>query len=277
MIQKLFVVAFILMVNSHANAQAAELDNFISSTKSYIEFRSQPSKNPKNYQKLNDAELKKLNQSMINYARSIKGKFDESNGYVSLQSNKANKLLKASNFLELNVWSFDLNGVKFSFLAYNILNGYAEQKNFIIINEMNGKPVFTGNNEGCYIDWINALDENHVILSLHQGDLGKSRKVMVLHTASSTWKPTKAFQGTNTKEQTRFYFNLESTFEDLLSLPQNANQVFLDTSSKALYYFQHIENKKKKVNAIWKNKVFLLDDYTIPTEFNMYQPVPVAR
>lgn len=275
--QKLWSVAFLLLMGNQVFGQSIELNEFIGTTKSYIDFRSQPSKDPKNYQKQKDAELKKLNQSFVNYARSLKGNFDESNGYKSMQNNQANKLFNASNFLELNAWSLSLNGAQFSFVAYNIIHGYAEQKNFVIINELNGNHVFIGNNEGCYIDWIQALDENHVIVSLHQGELGMSRKIMVLNTSTSIWKPIKAFKGTTNTDQARFTFILESSFEGLLGLPQNANQVFFNPTNKELYYFKHIENKKIKVSASWKNKLFILDDYTIESNDTSPVAVPVER
>lgn len=273
----MLLATFILLINSQVNAQSTQTDDFKSSVQSYISFRKQPSKNPASFEKQHNDELKKLNQSFINYARSLKGNFDESNGYKSMQNNQANKLFNASNFLELNAWSFDLNGSKFSFVAYNIIQGYAEQKNFVIINELNGNHVFIGNNEGCYIDWIHSLDEKHVIVSLHQGELGTSRKIMVLNTSTSIWKPIKAFKGTTNTDQARFSFLLESTFEGLLGLPQNANQVFFNPTNKELYYFKHIENKKVKVSASWKNKLFILDDYIIPTDSRMYQSMPVQR
>ena len=262
----ILTVIFSLFFFLPAVSQKDLLDQLLNTSQAYIDFLSQPAKDAAEFQHQDTSEVDKINQAFGQYALSMTGQTDEKNGYRSLPKNKTHKLFKASKYLELNAWQFDLYGEQISIMSYNISQGIVELKNHVIINERKGMIVYTGNNNTCYIDWLYALDQDHLIYCMHHGELGMSRKVMVLNISAKEWKPTKAFKGSIPKEETRISFNLNTTFEQMLELPSAANQVFFAPASKELYHFRFIENVKTKVSAVWTNKLFKLDDYELLTE-----------
>lgn len=272
---ELFSVLLILFSFS-TKSQESQLQNLLSAAHAYLDFRKQPVNDVKGFKKQDEAALDQLNQAFVGYALALKGQFDESNGYRSLPNNKLNKLFRASPDLELNTMQFDVNGMKLSFVGLNLHHGIVEHKNHVLINETTGTLVYLGNDNTCYIDWLAALDDQHVAYCLHHGEMGTSRKVMVLKTDPKEWKIQKAFKGSQPSAPSRSSLNLHATFDDLLGLPEKANRIYFDSDTKEVYYFKYLENKKVKVSAAWKNGQFQLDDYGMESNPEPVM-VPVER
>jgi hypothetical protein len=260
-----------------AVAQEVELQALRAAANVYLDYRKQPENNTADHEKRNADEINKLNQAFFQYALSLKGNFDESNGYRNIPTDKHNKLFKASEILEVNARKFNANGMNLHFVGYNLHKGLTELKNYVLINEASGTIVYSGNDNTCYIDWLVGLDEQHILLSLHHGEMGTSRKVQVIFMGTKTWKAVKAFRGTDEKEQARLEFNLHVSFDALLSLPRDANKVYFDPSQNELYYFKIHENKKIKVSATWKNKLFIINDFTIESTSVPSEIAPVEK
>jgi hypothetical protein len=272
----LLSLAFIALAALALKAQESPLQNLLSAGQAYLDFRKQSVNDANGLKKQDEAALSKLNQAFMSYALSLKGRFDESNGYRSLPNNKLNTLFKATERLELNAMPFEANGMKLSFIGLNLHHGIVEVKNHVLINENTGTVVYLGNDNTCYVDWLAALDEQHVAYCMHHGELGTSRKVMVLNTSLKEWKIQQAFKGIQTRGPARGCFNLHASFEDLVGLPDKANRVYFDSNTKEIYYFKYLENKKVKVNAAWKNGQFQLDDYSMESNPDPTM-VPVER
>jgi len=270
----IFLLATLLYPKPY-NAQDEALNQFISACDNYIAFRKNPPKEAHDFQANDKTELEKVNLAFQNYALSQHGVFDTSKGFRENPSNKQNKFKRHGNSLELNAFSFEIDGEKISFIGYYLLRGIVEVKNYLLKNETTNSILYVGNDESCYIDWLEVLDKSHIILCERFGEMGLHNRALVLNTQDKIWKSQTAFKSTSSNEAVRKYLNFFGVFSYETTTPKEGQKLYYDKLNKEVYYFVFNSPKdKKRISAQWQNTYFKIDDYEVKSDSHIPTEIP---
>ncbi|WP_298121534.1 hypothetical protein [Flavobacterium sp.] len=170
-----------------------------------------------------------------------------------------------------------------SYTVYSYSSGF--RKAYFVKNNNSNTIVYKGKPGMMYIDNIFEIDDKNILLIEKSGDRQTSKKAMVFSSAQPTWKLIEAFKGKAFGQVNADYFNkkfvnkrpfllLECEFEDLMSAPKEANEIYFDENTKTISYKIFENNYKFKViSSKWDNNMFTIDDYDVGENFSGSVPV----
>lgn len=166
-----------------------------------------------------------------------------------------------------------------SYAVYSYSSGF--RKAYFIKNNSSNTIVYKGKPGMMYIDNIFEIDDKNILLIEKSGDRHTSKKAMVLSRVQPTWKLIEAFKGkafgqVNAEKfvNKRPFLLLECEFEDLMTAPKEANEIYFDENTKTISYKIFENNYKFKIiSSKWENNMFTIDDYDVGENFSGSVPI----
>ncbi len=190
------------------------------------------------------------------------------------------KLFRLENGMEIDAASFCVDSVSYVVFSYKT----QDRPNYFVKRLQDNAIVFSGNAKAAYVDGMYAIEKNRLLLVEENGDHNTSRKVSIIATEGKEWKQLKAFRGKafgqvagNYMEKKfidrRTCFQLACDIDILMTAPHDANKVLFDEKTKTLSYKQYsADGRFKKVEAKYKNGLFVIDDYNVGDEISSDSP-----
>lgn len=273
------VVLFVFLVaTNYSFSQEVELEKFRKELDFFIEYclgkAPSMSQNEVNHNKL----VKKVDDAFALFVTHT-----ESQNTPNFKTSTNNPTIKFS-YIDSRIYvcieTFTTKNSSYSVYSYS--SGF--RKAYFIKNNTTNTLVYRGKIGLLYIDNIYEIDDDHILLVEKDGDRNTSKKVMVFSNIQPTWKLIEAFKGKafgqvkNDYSAKKFvnkrpFLLLECEFEDLMTAPKEANQIYFDSNTKTISY-KIFENsyKFKVISSKWENNMFTIDDYDVGENFSGSSP-----
>lgn len=277
--KKIFIYLLLCITSTNLFSQEVELENFRKELDFFIEYSlgkitSMP-QNEVNHNKL----VKKVDDAFALFITHPNSQ-NSPNFKTALNDNNV-KFSYIDSRIYVCIETFTTK--KSSYVVYSYSSGF--RKAYFIKNNNTNTIVYRGKPGMMYVDNIFEIDDKNVLLIEKDGDRHTSKKAMVVSSVQPTWKLIEAFKGKTFGQVNADYFNkkfvnkrpfllLECDFEDLMTAPKEANEIYFDENTKTISYKIFENNYKFKViSSKWENNMFTIDDYDVGENFSGSAPI----